>query len=291
MDIRQLQHFVAVAQEMHFSRAAVRLNIVQSALSASVSSLEQELDVRLFHRTTRKIRLTSAGEVLLEKALLALAAMREAERSVASVRDMSTGSLMIGTVQSLPTLIDLPALLSDFHAIHPGIELRLRQGNRLDLAGLVLSGELDLAFVPFMDVPSRLERRVVVDVPMVLACAVTHPLADRDVVALSDLAEENFVDFQPGWGTRSLIDRYWEGIGTRATRFEVSDLATQLALVERGLGVALVPESNVKPGQAALRTVPLQGTEMRWRMLLMHRREEDAAVDAFLALAALQASS
>lgn len=287
MELRQLEHFVAVAQEMHFTRAARRINIVQSALSSSISALEEELGVKLFHRTTRQVRLTAAGEALYERAGITLSSVRQARRAVAAVRELQSGSLMIGTVQSLPAFLDLPELLADFHAMHPAIEVRLRQGSRVDLPGLVLSGQLDLAFAPKMDLPRRLVGRIVVDEPLVMVCAPGHRLAREAEVSLGALAGEDFVDFQPGWGTRSLIDRTWEGHEPRHVMFEVSDLDTQLALVARGLGVALVPRRNVDRQNASLRTVPLTGVAARWQMILIHRSEGDAAVDAFLGLPAL----
>lgn len=287
MDLRQLRHFVAVAQDLHFSKAAQRINIVQSALSSSVAALEQELGVRLFYRTTRQVRLTPAGEALFDKAQIALVAMHDAQRAVEAVRDLQTGSLMIGTTRSLSALVDLPGVLADFHDLYPGIDVRLRQGSRHDLAGQVLSGQLELAFVSSMEVPRRLETRVVVDEPLVLACAPGHHLVERDAVTLSDLVEETFVDFQPGWGTRYLIDANWEGPGERRISFEVGDLDTQLALVARGLGVALVPRRNVRQDDAALCAVPLRHSSMRWRMLALYRPDPDGAVSAFLDLPAL----
>lgn len=287
VELRQLEHFIAVAQEMQFTRAARRVNIVQSALSASISALEDDLGVRLFHRTTRQVRLTSAGEALYERATATLSSVRQARRAVAAVRELQAGSLMIGTVQSLPAFLDLPALLAAFHAVHPAIEVRLRQGSRVDLPGLVLSGQLDLAFAPAMDLPRRLVGRTVIDEPLVLVSTPDHRLAREEAVSIDALAGEDFVDFQPGWGTRSLVDRLWEGHAPRHVMFEVSDLDTQLALVARGLGVALVPERNVNRLSHSLHVVRLTDDAPHWRMMLIHRADGDAAVDAFLDLPAL----
>ena len=114
MELRQLQHFVAVAEEMHFTRAARRVNIVQSALSTSIRALEEELATKLFMRNTRQVQLTTAGRVFLDKARLALEAVREARDAVAAVQGLTRGRLAIGTVQSLPAFVDLPALLASF---------------------------------------------------------------------------------------------------------------------------------------------------------------------------------
>jgi DNA-binding transcriptional LysR family regulator len=96
VDIRQLQHFVAVAEEKHFTRAAQRVNIVQSALSNSIRLLEEELDAKLFVRSTRQVRLTDAGRILLDKAKAALESIRDAREAVAAVRNLQRGTLSIG---------------------------------------------------------------------------------------------------------------------------------------------------------------------------------------------------
>lgn len=126
VDIRQLQHFVAVAEEKHFTRAAQRVNIVQSALN-SIRLLEEELDAKLFVRSTRQVRLTDAGRILLDKAKAALESIRDAREAVAAVRNLERGTLSIRTVQSLPAFRDLPSLIERFHAEYPGVEVRLRQ--------------------------------------------------------------------------------------------------------------------------------------------------------------------
>src|SRR6266700_2383504 len=114
MELRQLQHFVAVAEENHFTRAAQRVNIVQSALSVSIRARE----------------------------------------TVAAIRGLDQGTLTIGTVQSLPAFLDLPSLLARFHAQHPGIEVRLCQGSSTHLLEKIRSGRIDLAFLPLFEPPA-----------------------------------------------------------------------------------------------------------------------------------------
>lgn len=291
MELRHLQHFVALAQEMHFSRAAQRVGIVQSALSTSIAMLEEELGARLFHRTTRQVRLTPAGEAFYEKAILTLSAARDARKSVASVRDLQSGSLVVGTVQTLPAFLDLPAILAAFHAAYPGIQVRLRQGNKLDMPAQLLAGELDLAITSMMDCPRRLQTRVLGDEPMVLVCAAGHEMARHRRIGFEALSHLDFVDFQPGWGTRPIIDSHWKDLPERRVVFEVSDLDTMLDLVRRGLGVAIVPRRNAAVADGSLAAVELIGASIRWGMVLMHRKEEDAAVSAFLDLPGLEATA
>jgi DNA-binding transcriptional LysR family regulator len=289
MELRQIEHFVAVTEEMHFTRAARRMNVVQSALSASIAALEAELGARLFHRTTRQVRMTAAGEAFYEKARSVLDAVRQARASVAATQGLERGRLIIGTVQSLPAFIDIPGLLATFHARHPAIQVSLRQDNRLRLVEQVADGRCDLALLPVVDIPAGVEAAMVVDEAMVMVCAPGHPLAGRPSVALEELSEETFVDFRPGWGTRSLVDAAFAEAGiTRRTMFETPDLDTLLELVVRGLGVALAPERNVTDGRRALRLVRLAGPAIRWKMMAIYAagaREGSApAANAFLSL-------
>ncbi len=271
MELKQLQHFVAVAQERHFTRAAQRVHIVQSALSASVRSLEDELGARLFVRSTRQVRLTSAGAALYDKALAVLHAAREAREVVAEVQGLRRGSLAVGSVPSLPAFLDLPALLARFRERHPEVDIRLGQGSAGALLEQVRDGRLDLAFLPLSEPPGDLQTRVIVCEELVLACAPEHALAGREGVRLGELTGECFVDFEPGWGTRKLVDKVFAAAGVeRRIAFEVSDLGTVLDLVARGLGVALVPEPVAGARLPALGMARLAAPSICWELVAAH---------------------
>jgi DNA-binding transcriptional LysR family regulator len=244
VELRQLEHFVAAAEERHFTRAARRLHIVQSGLSASIRALERELDAALFVRSTRRVELTPAGRALLPEARRTLAAAAASAEAVAAVQGLLRGTLAVGTMQILPPAVDLVAVLGRFHAGHPGVELRLRQAGTGTLLDEVAAGALDLALVaPAGPPPKGLVVRHLASDPLLVACAPEHPLAARDEVDLGELAGEPFVDFQPDWGLRMLVDRRLAAAGLgRRTALEVNDVPTLLELVAHGLGVALVPE-------------------------------------------------
>lgn len=247
MDLKQLEHFVAVAEERHFTRAAKRLNIVQSGLSTSIRSLEAELGAELFVRSTRRVDLTVVGRVLYQEAQRALTAVRRARDAVSAVQNLHRGTLTIGTVQSLSPFLDLPALLARFHADHPDVEIHLRIANSTHLLEKVRDGRLDLAFMPFYGTPTQgLTTRVVACEYLVVACSPNHPLAKRDKVTFEDLADETFIEFQEDWGTRPVIDHaFVDARIERRIAFEVNDIRTLLDLVALELGIALVPEPVV----------------------------------------------
>ncbi|MDQ0391595.1 LysR substrate-binding domain-containing protein [Labrys monachus] len=297
MELRQLQHFVAVAEELHFTRASQRINIVQSALSSSIRALEDELEAKLFVRTTRQVRLTAAGQVFLEKAQAVIEAAREAREAVGEVTGLRRGTLSIGAAQSLPAFLDLPEVLAAFHARHPAIEVRLCQGSSSHLLEKVRDGRLDLAIVPICAPPADVTTRLIACDALVAICAPDHALAGLPRVRLAALADEPFVDFEPSWGTRRLVDRGFAEAGIdRHIAFEVSDLGTMTELVARGLAVALVPEAIAAARQPRVAMVPIEGPEICWELVVAyvvgerdHEGLPDRAPQAFLDLLAAQA--
>ena len=246
MELRQLEHFVAVAEERHFTRAAERVRIVQSGLSASIRFLERDLGTPLFLRSTRRVTLTAAGQALLPEARRALAAARAGREAVEAVEGLRRGRLAIGMAQVLVPSFDLPEILAEFRRDHPGVELRLWQAAPADELAALRDGQIDLAFVPLLDPPGDdLEVTMVAHDSMALACAPDHRLAQkRGGVQLRDLVDEPFVDLPPSWTSRRVVDRAFDAAGlARGNALEVNDIATCLELVSRGLGIAIVPEA------------------------------------------------
>ncbi|MEU4738974.1 LysR family transcriptional regulator [Actinosynnema sp. NPDC023658] len=251
MELRQLEYFVAVAEECHFTRAARRMHVAQSGLSASIRALEVELGAPLFVRSTRQVELTQAGRALLVEARRVLGTIDAARDAVAAVQGLLRGTLAVGSIQCLHA-IHLPAVLSRFHELHPGVELRLRQAGSGELVDLVRGGRLDLAFVTAGRAGEDLKASTLSSEPLVLACAPELPFAERESVRLAELTGQSFVDFNPDWGTRDDVDRALATAGVdRRVAVEVNDVHSLLDFVGFGLGVALVPRSFAsKPTRA-----------------------------------------
>src|SRR5690242_6602147 len=127
MELRQLEYFVAVAEEANFTRAAERVHVAQPAISAQIQRLERELGERLLDRTRRTVRLTAAGEAALPHARAALAAVADIQVAIDELTDLVRGTVTIGTVTSHS--VDIPTLLADFHAEHPQVEITLSTDN------------------------------------------------------------------------------------------------------------------------------------------------------------------
>jgi DNA-binding transcriptional LysR family regulator len=136
MELRQLEAFVAVAEERNFTRAATRLHVVQSGLSATIRSLERELHAQLFRRTTRQVELTPAGAALVSEARRTLASARAAAEAVSAVEGLQRGAVTVGIMQA-STIFDLPGLLARYRQTYPRIELRLRHAASTDLNRLL----------------------------------------------------------------------------------------------------------------------------------------------------------
>ena len=256
MELRQLEYFIAVAEERSFTRAAQRLHVVQSTLSVSIRSLERELGGQLFERTTHQVRLTDAGHAMLTEARAALAAVDAGRDAVAAVFGGVRGTVHVGIMHSL-TLFDLAAALTRYHEAYPQVQLvpHTVVNGSAELVDRVLDGSLDLAFAALPDrYPSGVEVRRLATEPLRLACPENHPLAGRERVDLSELEGERFVDFPSGWGTRATVDRLFEQLGLRREiTVEVTDIPTAIELVRAGFGCAFLTDSLT----AGVRPLPL----------------------------------
>ncbi|MFG2474839.1 LysR family transcriptional regulator [Streptomyces fagopyri] len=261
MELRHLQHFVAVAEDQHFTRAAERLMVSQSGLSSSIRALERELQAPLFVRTTRRVTLTEAGRALLGEAERVLAQVRAAHDAVAAVQGLLRGTLSLGTEQCIAG-VQVAKLLTAFRRRHPDVEIRLRQAGSGALAEEVAAGRLDLAFAVKTQPDSDQLRSVpLTSEPMTVLCHPTHHLASSAVVTPEDLGGEAFVDFHPDWGPRRITDAAFAAAGVRRTvTLEVSDVHSLLELVGAGLGIAVVPRHfGLKREAGGLTSLPLKG--------------------------------
>ncbi|MFP3564187.1 LysR family transcriptional regulator [Paraburkholderia sp. SIMBA_030] len=245
MDLKQLEHFVAVAEERHFTRAARRLNLVQSGLSASIRSLEEDLGGPLFNRSTRRVALTPAGEVLFAEAQRVLAAARDARHAVTQVHGLARGRLSIGAIHGIAPFVDLPACLGHFRAAFGGIDIELTLDGSRALIDAVQEGRLDLAFTQPPDTSlDGIGSHLFACEGMVVVCATHHRLAGATELKLADLVDETFADLRPEWSVRRLVDRCFATSGLqRRSSFEVNDMPMLLELAAHGLAITIVPES------------------------------------------------
>jgi DNA-binding transcriptional LysR family regulator len=285
VELRHLEYFVAVAAELNFSRAAQRIHVVQSALSASVSRLEKELGVELFDRSKRQIALTAAGDVFLAHAREVMHTAHRARTSVDAFRDQLAGTVTLGTLMSWGTL-NLPAALEEFRASNPLVTVRLRQsvtGSAGHLTAIV-DGEMDLALVSISASGSQLVTlRELMREPMVFVCESSHPLADRRRIELADLAGHDFIQFPPGWGIRQRLDKGFATVGVQpVSAYEVADYAITAELIRHRLAATVLPAS-VAGRFPDLRTIPLRPA-MTWSLSIASAasQNENRAIKALI---------
>ena len=287
VELRQLNYFVAVATEKSFTLAARRLHVVQSAVSAAIASLERDLRVTLFERNAQRVALTEAGAALLPEALAVLDAAQGARDVVDELGRGVRGSVRVGMLAGLGQ-VDLPALAGDFRRRYPGVELRLQEvRGSAEIAAALLSGEVDVGFLGVVDTVNRdLCTRELLRVPQVLAVPAGHPLARRRTVAVADLAEEDFVDFPPGFANRAVADQVFAAARIeRRIAVEVGGVEQAADFVRHGVGIAIIPAFAVR-GDGAVRMLKVKDQSLEWSLHLAtpRKRKPTAALRALTGL-------
>ncbi|MFX1783922.1 LysR family transcriptional regulator [Prescottella equi] len=244
MELRQLEYFVAVAEEANFTRAAARVHVSQSGISAQIRQLENDLGAPLFDRSTRVAALTVAGEAALAHARAALAAARAVRDAVDDINQLVRGRLEVGMVTAC-TVTPLFDALSSFHRAHPGIDVSLREDNSDRLVDDVRAGAVDLALVGVAGAePAGLHSFTVVRERLVAAVPGNHPLAQLSSVTLADVCAHPLVTLPPGTGIRTVLDRGCADLNCRASiALQASAPDAVADLATRGLGVAILSES------------------------------------------------
>lgn len=245
MELRHLAGFVAVAEELHFGRAAERLHMAQSPLSQQIRLLERDLGATLFDRSTRSVRLTSAGQALLEPARRVLAEAAVARRAVHAAKVGEVGRVTVGFAGA-SSYAALPVLTRAVTSEAPGIDLVLHgQTYSGEALGRIGNGVLDLGFVT-LPVRPGISARVVRVERLIVALPDAHPLARRPAVELAELTRERFVTFPAAHGSavREAASRACSDADfTPRIVQEAPDSYNLLALVGAGVGVALVVDS------------------------------------------------
>lgn len=252
MELRDFEAFVAVAEELHFGRAAARLHISQPPLSSRIRMLEQDLKLQLFERSTRSVTLTDAGARLLDPARRVLNQVEDALQVARSINSGDQGRVRIGFAGASSQRV-LPQMANAVRKAHPGIELELQSQTYVYTAlELVRDGSLDLAFARLPIPHADLAWRVVEVEELICALPESHRLADKDRIRLAELRDEDFVSLPDDQGSilQSTMYSLCVTAGFRPRVAQVApDSSTVLALVAAGAGVTITL-SSVKPVQS-----------------------------------------
>lgn len=246
MEIRQLRYFLAVAETLHFARAAERLHIAQPSLSQQIRALEEELGVRLFERSKRHVALTTDGEALLPYARRLVTLADDAHQEFAERSGLRRGRVRLGTTPTLGGHL-LPKAIGGFFQAFPGLELTINEDGSDRLARQLDQGHLDLALlVQDVNMVESIAFEPLLEEEIVLAMPQGHPLAGRKTIPWSDLREERFILCREGYHLRSMTFAACEEAGFKPkVAVSGTDIDTALRFVRAGLGVTLVPQMAV----------------------------------------------
>jgi DNA-binding transcriptional LysR family regulator len=263
MELRQLEYFVAVAEEANFTRAAERVRISQSGVSAQVRQLERELGATLIDRSSRTANLTAAGRAALDHARAALAAAGAVRQAVGEVTGVIRGRLTVGMVIGC-TVTPLFEALAAFHRAHPGVEVTLVEDNSDRLVDGVRSGALDLSLVGVAEAaPAGLSSLTIISERLVALVPPTHPLAGLSTVTITDVASHPVICMPVGTGIRTCFDRACSvGQVQPAIALQANAADSIVDLAARGLGVAILTESMAARFPDRLTALPIADAEV-----------------------------
>lgn len=246
MELRQVRTFLAVAEELHFGRAAQGLNITQPSVSQQIRALEKDLGVQLLHRNTRTVSLTQAGQSFLAPARIFLEASKTARRSIHLEPTEVLGTVSIGFAGTCASMA-LPRLARAVRQRLPGVELELRGQVYSGIASVqVARGQLDIGFSRLPVTEDRVAYRMYELEPVVLALPSDHPLSAQKEVHLEQLAEEEFITYPSTGGVRvrEALMKVGEAAGFRPHVVqEAPDSYTILSLVAAGVGISITEAS------------------------------------------------
>lgn len=289
IELRHLRYFIAVAEELHFGRAAARLNISQPPLSQQIQYLEEQIGARLLARTNRSVSLTAAGTQFLSDARQIVNQVNLAAKRAERLHLGETGELRIGMTASVPFIKPLSDTLSLYRKRFPDVHMQTVESHTRQLIVPLSEGSLDLGLMRNTPLPETLAWHVALREPLLAMVPHDHPLAARAQLSLLELANEPFVFFDPLAGTGfyddllGLLQRY--GITPYVTQ-EVGEAMTIMGLVAAGLGVSILPASYSRLHLEEICWIPLieeDAISEMWLVWAKHR-ELSAAARQFIEL-------
>jgi DNA-binding transcriptional LysR family regulator len=288
MELRHLHYFIAVAEELHFSRAAERLHISQPPLSQQIRDLEVELGVKLFERTKRQVHLTEAGKVFLERSYLVLGQLEQAIAVTQKIGRGEVGELAIGFVDSA-TYTVLPEILRVFREQFPAVELRLHEMTTAQQIQALLHKQVDIGIVRSAISEPGLDVECLLHESLVLALPKNHPFSAQTQLSLSTLADELFILFPAKMGPvfyEQIIHSCQQAGFRPKVAQEAVQMQTIVALVAAGLGIAIVPASMQNFHRSGVIYRPLQEQISKTGLYLTWRQHDfSPVISAFLNLA------
>ncbi|EPH0775542.1 LysR substrate-binding domain-containing protein [Pseudomonas aeruginosa] len=297
MELRHLRYFIAVAEELHFGRAAERLGISQPPLSQQIQALEEEIGARLFERTNRRVELTDAGRLFLDESRQVLAQVDKAVLLARRAHLGELGELKIGFTSSAPFTSTIPSSIHAFRKAYPDVHLDLQEMSSRQVLKALLEESLQVGVIRPLALPDAVHWVELFREPLVAVLRADHPLAagSEDGLAIAALAEEPFVFFPRSYGT-GLYDQVialtrQAGFSPRIAQ-EASEAMTIIGLVSAGLGVSILPASFRRTRVDGVVYLTLSDPEATTAVWLVRRQNEGSPLAlSFIDLVTREAAS
>ena len=275
MEIRQLKAFLAIAEAKTFTAGARRVNVTQAAISMQIRQLEDEVGLKLFTRTPRRVILTEAGEYLLNRARKILREHDSALAEIAELGGAEHGRLRIGSASAEFAAIQLPHILQGIKNFYPNADLSVCAGTSQTLVDRIMHGETDIAFVSLPVENSSITTDLLFSDEIVAIAHPSHPRANEKYVSAAALAGEKLILGQRGGNTRRMIDEFFNVANVRPN--VVMELSRQEAInqmVENNLGVGMAGAKTIADEIREGRLVSwmIEGAEINWELGLARLR-------------------
>lgn len=297
MELRHLRYFVAVAEELHFTRAALRLHIGQPPLSQQIQALEEEVGALLLERSKRWVRLTEAGKLFLDDARHILALSEKAAETARRAARGEVGELRIGFTSSTPFTAIFPTLINLYRKQFPHVSLSLRELSTMKQIEAINARTLDLGFIrpPETEIATDISLTTLRHDPLMLVMPVNHVLARKSAVSIKDLAEQFFVTFFPDVGTgvyRQVLRLCRDAGFDPKVALEAREGSTIIGLVAAGCGISILPESFKCIRIKGVSYRPISGPAAVTKLILANRADEPTPlIDSFIKAAIEAAQS
>lgn len=275
MEIRQIRAFVAIAETRTFTAGARQVNVTQAAISMQIRQLENEIGMPLFTRTPRRVILTQAGEILLERARKILREHDAALAQISEAHGAEHGRLRIGTASATFAADPLPEILSTLNRQYPKADITVFSGTSEALEQKILAGDLDVAFVSLPIEAQNIQSELLISDEIVAIAHPSHQLAKKRVISAAALANENLILGEHGGNTRRRIDKFFADAGVKPN--VIMELSRQSAINQMvasnmGVGIAGLRVIKNEVDKGKLVSWWIEGAEINWELGLARLR-------------------
>lgn len=285
MELKQLEYFIAVCRELHFTRAAEKLGIAQPSLSQQIRLLEHEIGTPLFDRIGKRTVMTEAGKMLQHHCYNVFHELSQARAAISELQGLNRGSLKVGALLTVVNYLLPPALIA-FHNHYPNLELSVHGLRTGDIYDGLLQNDLDLGIVYLPMQHDDLKTVPLCDITLALAASVDHPAADRPSATLGILKDVPSVLLPDTYFLRQLIDEHSRSLGfTPQPIMEMTTMESIMTIVRKGVGVTILPKAYLDfIDDPKIRTIPIQQPRLSVELGVVYRKNKHmcAASRAFL---------